>query len=240
MENRTIKLREDTLVHIEATVENANLDSKLWAINWFDLKRPRLYNFYNVLAFPHVRRIGAAPQFKGYVKGIVQGDREMDRQMLLIVAYPDAEAFLRMISNKVFLFKSILRIKSVSRFIFGFTTPIGVVEDPVDKPRKYRGDQRYLAILLGDDVSETTLFTEISELAVSLGMGIHFNGTRAATIAREIKGKKQVQPFFLQGLVLIAADSYDRFDALLGDEKFRSILENTDGKIGIYKLRRVL
>ena len=58
--NKTTKTAQATK-NLEISIISAgpdySLEDPIWAINWFDVKSKRLYDFYNILAFPHVKKL---------------------------------------------------------------------------------------------------------------------------------------------------------------------------------------
>lgn len=236
---RTTSINKQTTIAITAQNDRTDLESPIWAINWFNLKRPKLYTFYNVLVFPHLKKVGGRAHFKGYVKEKVEGSAEFDRQMLLIVKYPTADAFLRMVANKLFLLKSILRLKSVSQFIFGFTQRIGEQPESPAKPSRYVGKNRYLAHLFqGAAVSEDDIRL-LKPLLSQYNITNYFSGLKTATISRTNKAGEQVQPFFVDGVLLLEASSGEAFDLLLKDPVFEAF-KNKQTANNIYQIKRIL
>ena len=208
-----------------------DLDQNLWAINWFNLKLPRTYKFYNLIAFPHVKKIGGAPLFKGYVVDIVKGKPEHDREVLLIVKYPSAPAFLKMLSNKLFLLKSILRVRSVRNFVFGFVRAVQAREE-VTKIVKYKGVCHYLLFVWEDH--KKTRFKTLEKWAEENGAWIFFSGDKTASISRTKDGVTQKQPFFIEQMALVEAPGSGEIEQMLAAKK----LERLDASI--YKVKRVI
>jgi len=234
-EIRKVEIKKGLEIQVKAARE-IDLGKPLYAINWFDLKRPRLYTVYNALVYSHLRKIGGAPVFKGYVKEVVRGDADLDRKMLLLVRYPSADAFLSMLSNRLFLMKSILRIKSVSRFIFGFSSAAGSGPEPITKPKKYTGQQHYLALILQE--SDEAFISSLNDSLEETDIEIFFSGTKAATLSRKQNDKIQDQPFFIDRLIMLSAPDYDHFDKMMTSDLWKKVLN--DGSPLIYKLKRVL
>ena len=240
MNRQTTPLNKKTTVAITAANEQTDLNSSIWAINWFDLKRSKLYTFYNVMVFPHVKKVGGQAHFKGYIKEKLEGNSDFDRQMLLIVKYPTAGAFLKMLTNKLFLLKSVLRMKSVSRFIFGFTKRIGDQPAPPAKPARYIGKNFYLAHLFqSEKISEDDLLL-LKPLFSQYNLVNYFSGLKAATLSRLDEGdKEQMQPFFVDGLFVLEGSDRASFEMLLKDpiyEAFKSKCTENN----VYLVKRVI
>jgi hypothetical protein len=113
-------ISNDREISIISISPKYNLIDPIWAINWFNLKNKRLYDFYNYLALPHLLFINAKPLFKGRLIRRIEGNDSDEREMLLIVDYPSPGSFLKMVKSKVFQFKGILRILAVKDVTFGF------------------------------------------------------------------------------------------------------------------------
>ena len=231
MKERSIAITREMQVSISGTTDHSDLDQPIWAINWFDLKRPKLYTFYNVLAFPHVKKVKAQVHFKGYVRKVIEGNPLLDRKMLLIVKYPDAQSFLSLVSNKVFLLKSVLRLQSVKRFSFGFMQRFGDSPLPLAKPQKYKGTKTYLALVLQGNSDNSTL-ENLKNLANEHKAELHFLGVKTATIARKKQGVTQTQPFVMDTLAVFEIEKSDILVAALAEIKVESK--------GIHLLRRIL
>ncbi len=115
------KIAKDRTVIIKAVSPQISLKEPLYAVNWFDTKSKILYNLYNLLASKSVYKVGGKAIFKGIVLEKIQGKQEDHREMLLIVKYPSAYSFKSLIDSLYFKLVSILRIKAVLNFNFGFT-----------------------------------------------------------------------------------------------------------------------
>ncbi len=240
MNRESVVINKKTSVAITGKNDEIDLKGPIWAINWFDLKRPKLYTIYNLLVFSHLKKVGGQAHFKGYIKEKLEGTQELDRQMLLIVKYPNAKAFLNMVSNKIFLLKSVLRLKSVRRFIFGFTKRIGDHPSPPQKPVRYIGKNYYLTHLFqGEGVSEDQI-KELTTLFSHHNIVNYFSGLKAATISRIGKdGSEQVQPFFVDGLLLLEAQEQESFELLLNDPIYQAF-KNKCTSNNIYQVTRII
>ncbi len=239
--NRQIAvLNKKTSVAITAESDQIDLESPIWAINWFNLKRKKLYTLYNVMVFPHLKKVGGRAHFKGYVKEKLEGTETFDRQMLLIVKYPTASAFLKMITNKLFLLKSMLRLKSVSRFIFGFTKRIGEHPTPPEKPARYVGKNHYLAHLFqGKNIGEDEIRL-LTPLLSQYNLVNYFSGIKAASLSRiDQGGKEQVQPFFVDGLFLLEAPEKASFEMFLKDPIYLAFKDKCTEN-NLYYVKRVI
>lgn len=240
MNRKTTSLSKKTSVAITGVNKQTDLDSPIWAINWFNLKRPKLYTLYNILVFPHLKKVGGQAHFKGYIKEKLGEDSDFDRQMLLIVNYPTAGAFLQMVSNKLFLLKSLLRLKSVSRFIFGFAKRIGDQPSPPNKAARYVGKNFYLAhVFKGDKVSEEDLQL-LKPLFSQYNLVNYFSGLKTATLSRVDEGnEEQEQPFFIDGLFVLEGSERASFEMLLKDPIYEAF-KSKCAENHVYWVKRVI
>ena len=94
------------------------LESPLFAINWFDTRIAIIYHIYNLLAAGRVFKIGGKALFKGKCQRTISGNADLARDYLLIVNYPSGYRFLELLSDKLFQLMSVLRIAAVNRFSF--------------------------------------------------------------------------------------------------------------------------
>ena len=94
------------------------IESPLFAINWFDTRIAIVYHLYNLLAASRVFKIGGKVLSKGKCGQTISGNADLARHYLLIVNYPTGHRFLELLSDKVFQLMSVLRIAAVKRFSF--------------------------------------------------------------------------------------------------------------------------
>lgn len=238
----SVRIGSGMKIHItpSATDHESDLGQPIYAVNWFDLKRSWLYNLYGILAYPHVRKVGGRIHFKGVLKEKWEGLPELDRDNLLIVRYPDAESFLSMLSSKIFLLKSLLRINAVTDFVFGFTRRVDNGPDPVGKSGKYAGSAYYLVHIFsnGNNGNGKPVVDQIRALKTENNQILHFFGLKTATIGRSKDGGQiKDNPFFIDGILVWEADEIQALKQLiysLGYQQFKIPFRNQ-----IYLFHRV-
>lgn len=93
----------------------------VYAINWFNTRSARVYDFYNWLAVRSVRKVGGEPFIKCKLERTLLDNDDLRRDVLLIVKYPSLQNFRGMLENTIFQLVSLLRTAAVSDFTFGFT-----------------------------------------------------------------------------------------------------------------------
>lgn len=108
-------------VRLHARPEPPYESQHLHAINWFDVRALWAYDLYNALAATSLRKVGGVPVFKGRLGKVLVGDEQNQRDVLLLVQYPGAEAFAGMLANRRFMLVSLLRELVVKRFSFGLS-----------------------------------------------------------------------------------------------------------------------
>ncbi len=121
------KITSNSSVAIRSNDAAEGLDQPLYAVNWFDASPAWLYHLYNKLASRCVIKVGGLPLFKATVNDSLLSDTGK-RQILLIVKYPDGNAFKKLLESTYFKLVSLLRIMAVQRFTFSFTQPQGNVQ----------------------------------------------------------------------------------------------------------------
>ena len=212
---------------------NIDLDKDLYAINWFDLKRPWLYDLYTQLAYPHVRSVGGKVHFKGMVSNKIKGPDENDRQVLLIVNYPNADSFLSLLKNKSFLYKSVLRIKSVDYFTFGFVKRMGSTAEPMNFLQEFTGEHHYLLLHFKSRSQPAEIIYNLEEVITDNNLKPFFMGYKAALVGRLSDTKPLwTQPFLMDGIVLIESTDLSQLNAFISNKEFNQILgQNTTNNL---------
>ena len=228
------KISNHTEVSIMSVGPEFDLNKTIWAINWFDLKYGWLYDFYNKLALPHVKKVGGIPLLKASLIEKLEGSPEDKRQMLLIVSYPNAPGFIEMLQSKVFQLKSILRISAVDKFTFGFMQRF----DKADKTNDvhYKGHLKYLVHHYKGEITKEQQ-SKLPSLAREYDVFTKFIGIKSALIGTK-KGndKLRTAPFMMDGMMVFAAFERRQFDQLLQDPRYRKVVEGTKSNfLGIYK-----
>lgn len=212
----------------------ARLDQPLWAINWFDLKRAWLYELYNQIVISHVRNIGAYPIFKGKLCKVILENERLKRDMLLIVKYPKASAFLALIANKLFQVKSILRTSSVKHFQLGFMEKLNS-EDQKPSHSKYTGKLKYLVhVCEGGTKSD---IQSLLDFAASLEVFPYFIGSKSALIGIQKEDKKLKTFDFILNHVLVFS-SYDNegLESFVETDLYQQFIHNNKSNFaGLYE-----
>ena len=175
---------------------------RIWAINWFNYKKKWLYGLYNRLAASHVIKVEGQLLFKGHNQQTLFGDTELSRETLLIVTYPKIDNFLDMLTIKAFQLKSLLRVKAVKDFVFGFTKRADKNEAALMP--KYNGSDSYLVYHYQGNANQEKLY----ELARDQNVKVFFHGEKMAQLKRIEEGKDDVlAPFFMDGIFVFEGDN---------------------------------
>ena len=172
------KITSNSSVAIRSHDAEGNLSQPLYAVNWFDASPAWLYHLYNKLAGRSVIKIGGKPLFKATVKESLLSDKGQ-RQILLLVKYPDGKAFKKLLESTYFQIVSLLRMKSVQRFTFSFAKPEGEV--------KFKSNPKHYAIhyFNADDLNGV-----LKESEKSLnGLEVLYAGQSFAQLYRQEEGK---------------------------------------------------
>jgi uncharacterized protein (DUF1330 family) len=234
-EVKSVNVTKNTTISIDPFHADSNLEQPLWAINWFNLKSRRLYDFYNLLVKNHVKKVGGRLLLKGVILERWEGKEEFDREMLLIVSYPSADAFLKMISNKFFLLKSIVRIRSVKDFVFGFVDKqkkTSVI--PAQVEEKSGEKDYYLVHFYQNEKGNAVLAGEMVE-----GVNLFFRGCKAAELVRTEKGKSQQAPFFIDGILIWRSENKENLKELVNSNLYQDFKKQHTSD-NIYLFDRIL
>ena len=196
-------------VLIKPVVEHFDETADMCAINWFDLKTPWMYQLYGLIASRFVRKVRGRLYFKGKLVKKIEGPDDRQRENLLIVCYPGARTFLDLVDFKIFQMVSVLRLAAVKRFCFGFTENILEKADSrgASDP-KFNKEQIYLVHhFQGDHDWLRAHRQDLFSSARQHNMDVYFCGLTNAHIARENSGQQQSSEFFMDGILLFAANS---------------------------------
>jgi len=215
-------------VLVVPVVEHFDEHADICAINWFNLQRPWLYNLYGWIASKFVRKVSGKLFFKGKLVRKLAGPKDRLRDNLLIVCYPGARKFLDLIDFKIFQIISVLRLAAVHRFVFGFTENLLAKTESAGAPvRRFNLQQIYLVhhFLGGNDclrINRQELFT----VAQDYHLQVYFCGLTNAHIAREKSGQRLDPEFFMDGMVLLAANSEADVEKFIKDDLYLTFIEN--------------
>ena len=233
-EFRQVQLNRKQWAKIRAEVSGA-FDQSLYAVNWLNLKRPARYRWYTRLAFSHLVKVGAKVFFKGYVEERWMGDEKYDREMLLLVCYPGPDGFLKLITNRWFQVKSILRVTAISRFVFGFVQKQRGIGEVLAGPKAYSSGKHYLVHFFQTEEPDYKHAIFQNEQAPEL----YFLGSRSASIARVVGGKEMYAPFFVKGMSLWQADTVEVLKAFAESDDFKAFC-NENRENNLYLLKRTI
>jgi uncharacterized protein (DUF1330 family) len=175
------------------------MDGQVWAINWFNYQARWLYNLYTLLAARFVVKVGGRLIFKGHHRQTLFGSEELARKTLLIVTYPQINNFLDMLTIKAFQLASLLRVRAVKDFVFGFIRSLG--------PNQAVSTNRNLTYIVCLYQGKLTA-EDLSQLTQSHGIKVFFHGEKLARLKRIEQGKEAVMaPFFMDGLIVLEAEN---------------------------------
>ena len=204
------KISASSSVAIRSTEAKNDLSQPLYAVNWFDASPAWLYHLYNKLASRSVYKIGGQPLFKATVKDSILSDKGK-RQILLIVKYPDGNAFKKLLESTYFKLVSILRIMAVKRFTFSFTKP----EAKLNLKQKYKAyalhhfDNRQLSEVLEGLKNEQS------------DVDIIYTGQTFAHLIRQSKGEAEVPVRnIIDSVIIYGGTSEEALATHLKSEKY--------------------
>ncbi len=217
-------------VLVVPVVESFDEHADICAINWFDLKIPWLYQLYGLIASRFVRKVSGKLYFKGKLIRRIEGPDGLGRDNLLIMCYPGARKFLDLVDFKIFQVISVLRLAAVQKFVFGFTRNLLEKSAPTGAGDvRFNTGQVYLvhhfrggANWLGDN--RQALFSA----AQHYHMPVYFCGLTNAHIAREKSGQRQSPDFFMDGMLLFAANSETDIENLIRDDQYVAFMRDNN------------
>ena len=237
MQTRSFRISNKTTIHISASDKQSDLNKPLYAINWFNIKSKKLYNLYGALVFSHVKKVGGEVVFKGKVSETLSGNDKLKRESLLIVKYPNADGFLGLFAQKMFLVKSLLRIKAVKDFVFGFTKMTAGSAVATQKPKRYIGDNCYMIHVIKGEKYE--LNKNVNE-ETSAGINLFFDGQKIAYIGRSADGDKVKNgPFFIERILIWEADQVKTLEKWIDSNVYPIQKRDIDSE-GFYIVKRLL
>lgn len=226
-------------VIIKPVAENFDADIQLCAINWFNLKRPWLYTLYATLASRYVRKVAGKLCFKGTLIKKLEGPEDAQRENLLIVRYPTPRRFLDLLDFKIFQLLSLLRIAAVEKFCFGFTE--NILENSYlsgTKDTQFTHQQIYLVHHFQGNASWLKDNRQaVFGAARRHYLSVYFCGLTSARLVREKAGQQQSADFFMDGIVLFAADSEQAIENFIKDDICTAFMLNNNEN-SLYLFRR--
>ena len=227
----TQQLTKNIALRICPTSDQVDLSSFVWAINWLNYKSKFYYKIYTLLASPLALNIGAKLYYKGAWLERLHGDLNDSRELLLIVRYPSVYKFLQLMSNSLFKWVSLLRLKGVTDFVFGFTQP---VFDNKNNACKASVGEVSLIIILKSFQSDTPV--NLEQLIKTAGLKIIFFGKKVATLQRQTQHKKEYNiPFFIEQIVVISGTDKKGLIQFYENEIKEKIAKHVSCYIAIFK-----
>ena len=162
------------------------IESPLFAINWFDTKIAAVYHFYNWLAAGRVFKIGGKVFFKGKNQQTISGNKTLARKFLLIVNYPSGHAFLDLASDKIFQVMSVFRILAVKQFSFVLQKRIGEPQFLTEKVPKREGPAKPYALLHFSGVEKSQMQSakqQLTQIATANDCDLMFYGYESGRVS---------------------------------------------------------
>lgn len=196
--------------------------TRLYAVNWFNLKSSFFYNIYSLLAYKYVKKVSGKLHFKGTLINQIEGEKETLRENLLIVSYPNPSQFLKLVSYKFFQMISVLRIIAVKQFCFGFTSRLELALDN-NNSFSFSKQQIYLVYFFqGNKQGMLDYYQDMVTTAEKYQVGNYYSGITSAKLVRVTSGKSQAANFSMDGILLFAADAKEQLEKFIEDEYFQS------------------
>lgn len=233
VETLRVKINDKTSVYIKSADKDVPLASPVYAVNWFNTRRLWLYNTYNMAAVGTVTKVGGKAIFKGSVIDVLLGDDAERRDMLLIVNYPSANQFMRMLESTWFKLVSILRLLSVEEFTFGFTrrTDAATVSADNDKSKAY-AIHHYRA---AEDLT-----ARLEALVQQEPVEVYFAGrTSSLLYSGDSQQATQQVPCLMHGLLILRAADSEQIARLVHSDAYQAVVAQTESSF-VATLDRIL
>lgn len=207
------------------------IESPLFAINWFDTRIAIVYHIYNMLAASRVFKIGGKALFKGKCQETIFENAELARDYLLIVNYPSGHRFLDLLADKLFQVMSVLRMAAVQRFSFVFHQRQGEPQLLPDGKSVIDPGDHYavLQVRLPENDKATAAdfdFDELKQLASQHHSEIFFAGRLAGQVlmSKENQSDSDALPFITDLTVLIKSSNAKNISDFFASEQVKSLL----------------
>lgn len=230
-ETLEITLTENIRAFIQSKNKNIPLNQPVYAVNWFNTRALWLYNLYNWLAIPSIRKIKGKPFFKGHVSNVLYGPKEHRRDVLLIVYYPTASAFKHMLESRYFKLVSLLRMLAVREFTFAFSSrtdhpTLGITAENQQKVETDQTDKVYALhhYQAKEDITEI-----VADAIEGQSLTIYFSSFISARLwSGDQHGPNKQQPCLMDGVVLLQADNQAQLEHTLQQEKYKTLIQLTE------------
>ena len=218
-------------VFIKTKDANANLDTPLYAINWFSAKFAWLYHLYNFLANKSLTKIGGKGFFKGEITKTILDENKSRRDLILIVRYPNGNSFKALMEDTYFKIVSLLRMAAVKDFSFGFTQKQTKSTSTLGEELKYvvhhfkttnQADYPDFDKFLTDEVT------------------IKYSGKMIAALITKQKNKPAEKvPNIMDGIVIYESKSEEIILNMIAKNEYQKIVKSLDSSF-IGTVKRVL
>jgi len=207
-------------VLVRANRHDVDLDSPLYAINWFSTKVAWLYHFYNFLAAPSVLKVGGSAFFKAKVTETLVDDNNGRRDLLLIVNYPGSQNFKALMESTYFKMVSMFRILAVTKFTFGFTHKISSDEESQKTEGLYYAIHHFKSA----EDAKATLDSIVNILTDDVS--VKYTGQIVANLYTQEKTKEPKQvPNLMDAIIIVQAKTETALKALFQTADYQDIIE---------------
>jgi len=205
------------------------IESPLFAINWFDTRIAIIYHLYNLLAAGRVFKIGGKALFKGKCQETIFDNADLARDYLLIVNYPSGHRFLDLLADKLFQVMSVLRMAAVQRFSFVFHQRQGEPQLLPDGKSVIDPSDHYAVLqvrLPQNDKAAEFDFSELKQRASQHDSEVFFAGRVAGRVmmSKENQSDSEALPFLTDFTVLIKSSNAKNISDFFKSGQVESLL----------------
>ncbi len=219
----TCSISTSSKVLIKANAANVDLNEPLYAINWFSTKVEWLYHLYNFMAAKSLAKVGGRAFFKAKITKTVLDEKNVARDLILIVRYPGGQSFKALLQTTYFKIVSILRIMAVKDFSFGFTQ-----QRILNDASSVNDGLCYAVHHFKSSKTGDSLFSKFNDL---LGdkVRVKYAGAMVAQLFSQQNSDppKQV-PNLMDGLVLFESDTELEISRMLDSPAYKSLIQELE------------
>lgn len=203
-----------TNVIIRPKSSTTHLPKPLVAVNWFSTKTAWIYHLYNTLAGIQVKKVAGKGIFKGKIMETLWGDSQLEREFLLIVQYPTALQFKKLMENSFFKLVSVLRVIAVKDFTFGFFD----IKTKEELPQKNAYAVHHFTYAQQDGATEA-----LDHLLKQNKVSLFFKGEIAANLIVQKQDEPEKQaPCIMDGVCVFSAMETSVLHHFLCSESFQN------------------
>ena len=207
-----------------STSSETSFQYPIYAINWFNTKRPWLYDLYNLLAWRSVKKVDGKLLIKARTVEQLWGDQQEHRDLFVLVRYPSVFSFQSLLKSTYFKMISVVRIKAVRKFNFGFAT-IGKIAS-----HKTKDLSKAYAVFHVQGPLNDEWMQKLVDVAKTFDLDLFYGGKTAVTLHLKSGNQEPVAlPFGYDGIMVWMATEPESIRAFVRSTSCQTLLEEING-----------